>query len=128
MVDFNDVRRESEPTFFFFARPLRTAFEYALKECQITGWQIMTRKEALKYLPEDFVIPEVRISPDAPRIEKSVRVFVSHYNLNDVARKAFNFEKLHKVYCIVLMENSPSEFHGTNCYVHRRRPYFDSVL
>ena len=42
--------------------------------------------------------------------------------------KAFNFEKLHKVYCIVLMENSPSEFHGTDCYVHRRRPYFDSGI
>ena len=87
MVDFNDVRRESEPTFFFFASSLRLAFEYALKECQITGWQIMTRKEALQYLPEDFVIPEVRISPGAPRVEKAVLVFVSHYNQSDIARK-----------------------------------------
>ena len=87
MIDFTDVRLESEPTFFFFARGLQTAFEHALEECQITGWQIMTRREAQQYLPEDFVIPEVRISPGAPRIEKSVLVFVSHYNPDDMARK-----------------------------------------
>ena len=87
MVNFNDVRRESEPTFFFFARSRRETFEYALKECQVSDWQIMTRKEALQYLPEDFVTPEVRISPNAPRVEKNVLVFVSHYNQSDMAQK-----------------------------------------
>lgn len=87
MVDFKDVRIESEPTFFFFARHLRMAFEHALEECQITGWQIISKREALQYLPDDFVIPEVRISPGAPRIEKDVQVFVSHYNLSDMIRK-----------------------------------------
>lgn len=87
MVDFNDVRRESEPTFFFFARSRREGFEYALKGCQVSDWQIMTRREAQQYLPEDFVIPEVRISPNAPRVEKDVLVFVSHYNQSDIARK-----------------------------------------
>lgn len=87
MVDFNDVRIESEPTFFFFARGLQDAFEHALEECHITGWKIMTHRAALHYLPEDFVMPEVRISPGAPRIEKCPLVFVSHYNTDDMARK-----------------------------------------
>ena len=89
MIDFTDVRIESEPTFFFFARSLREKFEHALEECQITDWQIMTKREALQYLPDDFVIPEVRISPGAPRIEKFVLAFVSHYNPDDMARKLF---------------------------------------
>lgn len=87
MVDFNDVRIESEPTFFFFASALRREFEHALEECHITGWKIITHWEARKYLPEDFVMPEVRISPGAPRIEKCPLVFVSHYNTDDMARK-----------------------------------------
>ena len=87
MIDFTDVRIESEPTFFFFARGLRTAFEHALEECQITGWKVMTQREAQQYLPEDFVMPEVRISPGAPRIEKCPLVLVSHYNPDDMARK-----------------------------------------
>ena len=89
MVDFNDVRQESEPTYFFFARALRKLFEHALEECHITGWKIITKREALQYLPEDFVMPEVRISPWAPRIEKDPMVFVSHYNTDDMARKLF---------------------------------------
>lgn len=41
----------------------------------------------------------------------------------------FNFEKLHKVYCIILMEHSPREFHKAHgCYMHRRRAYFDSGI
>lgn len=87
MVDFKDVRIESEPTFFFFARSLRETFEHALDECQVSDWKIMTRRAVLHYLPEDFVIPEVRISPGAPRVEKDVLVFVSHYNQSDMARK-----------------------------------------
>ena len=89
MIDFTDVRLESEPTFFFFARGLQTAFEHALEECRITGWKIITRREALHYLPEDFVMPEVRISPGAPRIEKCPLAFVSHYNPDDMTRKLF---------------------------------------
>lgn len=87
MINFSDVRRESTPAFVFFARQLRTFLEYALKECQITGWQIMTRREVQPYLPEGFVIPEVRISPGTPRVEKHVLVFVSNFNQNDMLRK-----------------------------------------
>lgn len=87
MIDFSDVRRESEPTFVFFARQLRSSLEYALQTCQITGWQIMTKKEAQQYLPDDFTIPEVRISPGAPRVEKNVLAFVSHFNAEDMGQK-----------------------------------------
>ena len=47
----------------------------------------MTKWEAQQYLPEDSILPEVRISPGAPRIEKCPLVFVSHYNPDDMARK-----------------------------------------
>ena len=79
MVDFTDVRQESETTFLFFARYLETNLRYALKECQITGWQIMTKREALQYLPDDFQVPEVRLYQGAPHVEKMVSVFVSHF-------------------------------------------------
>lgn len=87
MIDFADVRRGSEPTFLFFARQLRMSFEHALQECQITGWQIMSLREARQYLPEGYAVPEVRLHPGAPRVEKRVLVFVSYYNSEDMARK-----------------------------------------
>lgn len=87
MIDFADVRRGSEPTFLFFARQLRMSFEHALQECQITGWQIMSLMEARQYLPEGYVVPEVRLSPGAPRVEKRVLVFVSYYSPEDMTRK-----------------------------------------
>ena len=87
MIDFTDVRRGSEPTFLFFARQLRMSFEHALQECQITGWQMMSLREARQHLPEGYVVPEVRLSPGAPRVEKHVLVFVSYYCPEDMARK-----------------------------------------
>ena len=54
MIDFNDVRRESEPTFLLLPCGLRIYLEHALKENQITDWQIMTSIEAQRYLPADF--------------------------------------------------------------------------
>ena len=87
MINFSDVRRGTEPTFLFFARHLRTPLEYALQECQITGWQIMSLREVRPYLPEGYVIPEVRLYPGAPRVEKHVLAFVSYYNQSDMARK-----------------------------------------
>ena len=52
MIDFSSVRLESEPTCLLFARSLRIALEHALKECQATGWQIVTPEEAARHFPE----------------------------------------------------------------------------
>ncbi len=87
MINFSDVRRENAPTFLFFARQLREPFKYALQECQITDWQIMSLREVRPHLPDGYVIPEVRLSPGAPRVEKHVLAFVSYYNQSDMARK-----------------------------------------
>ena len=86
MIDFSNVRRSSKPAFLFFARQLRMSLEYALKECQITGWQIMSLREVRPHLPEGCAIPEVRLSPGAPRIEKHILAFVSYYDPEDMAR------------------------------------------
>lgn len=87
MLNFSDVRRGSKPTFLFFARQLRMSFEHALQECQITGWQIMSLREVQPHLPEGYAIPEVRLSPGAPRVEKHPLAFVSYYDPEDMARK-----------------------------------------
>ena len=43
--------------------------------------------------------------------------------------KKFTFNHLHKVYSIILMEQSPKEFHTAHGkYVHRRRTYFDTGI
>lgn len=43
--------------------------------------------------------------------------------------QAFSFQNLHKVYCIVLMEKSPLEFHSVrDKYIHRRISLFDTNI
>ena len=43
--------------------------------------------------------------------------------------KTFSFQNLHKVYCIILMEKSPREFHSVkNKYIHRRTSSFDTNI
>ena len=86
MIDFSDVRRGSKPTFLFFARQLRMSFGHTLQECQITGWQIMSLRGVQPHLPEGYIIPEVRLSPGAPRTEKHPLAFVSYYDPEDMAR------------------------------------------
>ena len=92
MIDFNDVRRESEPTFLLFPRSMRLFLERALKVCQITDCQIMTRQEVQRHLPKDFTIPEAEISSGVPLIEEPPLVFVSHYNCDDMSRKLLEIQ------------------------------------
>ena len=82
MIDFSGVRLESEPTCLFFARSLRMALEYALKECQTTGWRIMTPEEAAGDFPEAGLF-----------IGGPVLAFVSHYNREDMYRKLLEIER-----------------------------------
>lgn len=43
--------------------------------------------------------------------------------------KTFSFQNLHKVYCIILMEKSPQEFHSVkDKYIHRRTSSFDTNI
>ena len=42
---------------------------------------------------------------------------------------SFSFQNLHKVYCIILMEKSPREFHtAKGRYIHRRTASFDTDI
>lgn len=44
-------------------------------------------------------------------------------------RQSFSFANLHKVYCIILMEESPAAFHSiTNQYIHKRSSSFDTGI
>lgn len=44
-------------------------------------------------------------------------------------KDTFNFKNMHKVYCIILMEHSPKEFHAANDnYIHRRTASFDTGI
>lgn len=43
--------------------------------------------------------------------------------------KHFDFSQLNKVYCIILMETSPAEFHkGNTTYLHKRSPVFHTGI
>ena len=43
--------------------------------------------------------------------------------------KHFNFNQMNKVYCIILMESSPAEFHqGNGNYLHKRSSVFDTGI
>ena len=43
--------------------------------------------------------------------------------------REFDFQKLQKVYCIILMEQSPEEFHtAAGSYIHKRSPHFDTEI
>ena len=92
MIDFDDVRKTPEPTYFFFSRYRRQALVFGLRSAGVTNYEIIKVPEALKRLPADFQVPEVYISPDDPEIETAIRVLVSNYDTNDLETKLGHIE------------------------------------
>lgn len=87
MQFFRDMKQDVHTTYYFFPTVYVNSLNHFLEESKITDWEILSKKQALTQLPEDFVIPEVRLTPTAPRIEKRISCFVSHYDIQDVKRE-----------------------------------------
>ena len=78
--DFAKVPRQKEASFVFFPGKLSGTLRHFLREQHITGWEIDNAYRLLSRLPDiGLTIPgDLRLYPDAPRVEKDVSCLVSY--------------------------------------------------
>ena len=84
MEFFKNLRRGTNPTYFFFPTIYAPGLRHFLMTEKITGWDITTKRDIMPLLPNNVQIPEVRLTPTAPRVEKRVSCLVSRYDVNDL--------------------------------------------
>ena len=85
MPFFNELKRTREPSFFFFPGIYAPGLRHFLEAEKITGCEIVKKQDVLPHLPHDFKVPEdIRLSPNAPRIEKRVSCLASYYDIATV--------------------------------------------
>ena len=86
MEFFQKLRRDnSRVTYFFFPSAHVEDFLHFLKEECITGWNMVTKEEALYYVPEGKAMRTTYRDPVTKRVEKNTACLVSHYSPNDMA-------------------------------------------
>ena len=88
-IDFSDVRREKEMTFFVFPRRYVPIIQKWLTNSGIGGWEFKSIKDARPYLPDHFEIPVIQGKTDPYPITepKYLMVFLSFYNTDDLRAK-----------------------------------------
>lgn len=79
------LKQTDHLTFYFFPTLKRREMNVALQSAMATGWVFCVPNQIKHLLPEDFEIPEVRLTPTAPRIEKNVTVLVSRFDVKTLA-------------------------------------------
>ena len=88
-IDFSDVRREKEMTFFVFPRRYVPIIQKWLTNSGIGGWEFKSIKDARPYLPDHFEIPVIQGKTDPYPITepKYLMAFLSFYNTDDLRAK-----------------------------------------
>lgn len=88
-IDFSDVRRGKEITYFFFPVNHRQCVEAILTNSLVTGWEIRKLEDARPILPEGMTIPDVYPKGDPENLlpDKRKAVFISYYDIDDLKAK-----------------------------------------
>ena len=98
MITFDDVRKTPETTYFFFSRYRHQALVFGLRSAGVTDYEIIKVPEALKRLPANFQVPEVRSHATDPTPTKAISVFVSSYDVRDLEAKLAEIEESEDFY------------------------------
>lgn len=95
MIDFNDVRRTQEQTFFFFPNGMAQEFTYFLRQAGIPEQdaQILNYSQIKNTYP-DMTIPEIPIDPTLKGIPAAICLrpclLVSHMDTDDLQDKLWS--------------------------------------
>lgn len=119
MPFFNELKRTREPSFFFFPGIYAPGLRHFLEAEKITGCEIVKKQDVLPHLPQGFKVPEdIRLSPNAPRIEKRVSCLVSYY---DIATIQAAYNKL-------LYSQDWLDWHNNNASAAMASQEYDSAM
>ena len=76
--DFRSVPRCGKLAVTFFPGLVEHSFRHFLEEQGITGWSIISKRDALARFPDTKVPEDIRLYPGSPRVETQVRCLVSY--------------------------------------------------
>ena len=80
--DFRSVPRCGKLAVTFFPGLVEPSLRHFLEEQGITGWSIISKRDALARFPDTKVPEDVRLYPGSPRVETQVRCLVSYRDPN----------------------------------------------
>lgn len=78
--DFRSVPRCGKLAVTFFPGLVEPSLRHFLEEQGITGWSIISKRDALARFPDTKVPEDIRLYPGSPRVETQVRCLVSYYD------------------------------------------------
>lgn len=78
--DFRSVPCCDRPTVTFFPGLVECSLRHFLEEQGITGWSIISMRDALIRFPDTKIPEDIRLCPGSPRVEKRVKCLVSYYD------------------------------------------------
>lgn len=76
--DFRSVPCCGKLAVTFFPGLVEPSLRHFLEEQGITGWSIISKRDALARFPDTKVPEDIRLSPSSPRVETQVRCLVSY--------------------------------------------------
>lgn len=76
--DFRSVPRCGKLAVTFFPGLVEPSLRHFLEEQGITGWSIISKRDALARFPDTKVPEDIRLYPGSPRVETQVRCLVSY--------------------------------------------------
>lgn len=79
-----NLGRVYPPVISFIPAVQGSAIQAMLVSAGITGWAIAAPADVSRFLPKGFKRPEVRLTPDSPRPERSVLALVSRFSQDQV--------------------------------------------
>lgn len=78
--DFRSVPCGDKLTVTFFPGLMEHSLRHFLEEQGITGWSIVSKRDALARFPGTEIPEDIRLYPGSPRVETQVRCLVSYYD------------------------------------------------
>ena len=78
--DFRSVPCGDQLAVTFFPGLVERSLRHFLEEQGITGWSIVSKRDALARFPDTKVPEDIRLCPGSPRVETRVKCLVSYYD------------------------------------------------
>lgn len=78
--DFRSVPCGDKLAVTFFPGLVERSLRHFLEEQGITGWSIVSKRDALVRFPDTKVPEDIRLCPGSPRVETRVKCLVSYYD------------------------------------------------
>ncbi len=116
--DFRSVPCGDKLAVTFFPGLVERSLRHFLEEQGITGWSIVSKRDALVRFPDAKVPEDIRLCPGSPRVEKRVKCLVSYYDPDAMYAE------------ILKVNDSPEnrDYLDNHCWRHTARVRASSLL